>query len=72
MVPRLRQGIEPGLLASTQEHLRLYSVQVRTKAIHSQGISTLDFTIAFSDAIEEEVLVQEPHTLAHIKQWPVV
>lgn len=28
MLPRLRQGMEQNLLSATQEHLRLYSIQV--------------------------------------------
>ena len=29
MIPRLRQGGDARLLAATQEHLRLYSIQAR-------------------------------------------
>lgn len=40
MIPRLRAGTDPGLLSSTQEHLRLYSVQVRSQDLSSKSILT--------------------------------
>lgn len=63
MIPRLRAGVDPGLLSSTQEHLRAYSVQVRLLhpcfAEHMSQASQVYLLLTLQQS-GKQIFLQEP------------